>query len=306
MRIHIERESDYIHVTRTLAVAEQSSLYSVSACQNTQLTVCNRTTSVIVRVQGYNEVLSVNQALAHILDLTCIDVRHRHRYRYGQVDNDFLFGGRLPDFDNLVTNISRKLHFRTRKRLGRILEQILSFCLSSIFHTELCSEFCNVYNLFLGLFEYLFTLSVRRRIVEVHNSPLDALQSLKSLCDNMLSRLRKYLYRYVVGYEIFFNQSPDKRIFRLARSGKTYFYLLKSYLTKESEKLQLLLETHRYNQCLVAVSQIDTAPYGSFVDVLFFRPVVALKGRHIISSRVLVKVFHIYLLLKSLSFYLST
>ena len=175
VRIHIERESDYIHVTRTLAVAEQSSLYSVSACQNTQFTVCNRTTSVIVRVQRYNEVLSVNQALAHILDLTCIDVRHRHRYRYGQVDNDFLFGGRLPYFDNLVANISRKLHFRTRKRLGRILEQILSFCLSSIFHTEFCSEFCNVYNLFLGLFEHLFTLSVRRGIVEMHNSPLDAL-----------------------------------------------------------------------------------------------------------------------------------
>jgi hypothetical protein len=91
--------------------------------------------------------LSVDKALAHILDLAGIDVRMRHRHRDRQIDYHFLFGSRLPYLDDLVAYVSCKFHLGACKRLGRIFKYKLALGLCGILVEKLCSVARDLYYL---------------------------------------------------------------------------------------------------------------------------------------------------------------
>ncbi len=74
MQIHIQRKRDYVHVSRALAVSEKSSLYSVRARKQTELSIGDRAAPVVVRVQRHYNILPVVESFAHILYLLCVDV----------------------------------------------------------------------------------------------------------------------------------------------------------------------------------------------------------------------------------------
>src|SRR5699024_9311920 len=69
--------------------------------------------------------------------------------------------------------------------------------------------------------------------------------------------------------------------------------LLEADFDEQLEKLQLLLQAHRDDERLVAIAQIDAAPYRRFVHILFLRPFHARLRRHEILSAVLFKSFHV-------------
>ena len=79
----------------------------------------------------------------------------------------------------------------------------------------------------------------------MHYCVLAAFQRFKSLSYNVLTALGKHLYRYVVRYHILLYKRSQKRIFCLGSRRKTYFYFLKAYLHKQSEKIQLFFKIHR-------------------------------------------------------------
>ena len=57
--IHIQGEGNHVYVARTFAVTKQRALYSVTACKQPHFTIRNCATSVVVRVQGNDKVLTV-------------------------------------------------------------------------------------------------------------------------------------------------------------------------------------------------------------------------------------------------------
>ena len=127
LRIHavgekVHCQCDDIHVTCSLAVSEEGSLYPVTACQQPQLGISHSSSSVIVRVQRYYEVFPVMKILAHIFNLRCINVRHRHCHCSREIDNNLVFRCRLPYIDNFVADFSCKFNFCTCEALRRILK----------------------------------------------------------------------------------------------------------------------------------------------------------------------------------------
>ena len=74
--IHIHAECYNVNITCSFAVSEKSSFDSVTACEQAHFTVGNRTTSVIVRVEGNNKVFPVVEVVAHIFNLICVHMRH--------------------------------------------------------------------------------------------------------------------------------------------------------------------------------------------------------------------------------------
>ena len=66
---HVHSERYQIHVSRSFAVAEQSSLYPVSACQQSQLGIRHSRSSVVVRMERDYQVFPVVQIGAHVFYL---------------------------------------------------------------------------------------------------------------------------------------------------------------------------------------------------------------------------------------------
>ena len=103
------------------------------------------------------------------------------------------------------------------------------------------------------------------------NHILAALNSFKCSLDQMLSALNQYLHLHIVRNQILFNQCSQKIIFNLRSCRETDFDFLESQFHKQIEKFNLLFNNHWLDQCLIAVSQIDTAPDRCLLD-LFVRP----------------------------------
>ena len=100
-----------------------------------------------------------------------------------------------------------------------------------------------------------------------------ALDCLKGSADNMLSGLCQHLNRDIIRNQIFIDQLSQKFKFRLACCRKADFNFLEANLDKQLEKLDFFIQTHRYDQCLIAIPQIHTAPLRCFFYILFFCPV---------------------------------
>ena len=91
----------------------------------------------------------------------------------------------------------------------------------------------------------------------------------------MLSCLCQYLNRYILRNQILIDQLAQKFKFRLTGCRKADFNFLKANLYKQLEKLDFFIQTHRYDQCLIAIPQIHAAPLGCFFYIFFPCPVHA-------------------------------
>ena len=118
------------------------------------------------------------------------------------------------------------------------------------------------------------------------------LNRFKCLSDNMLSRLSQYLNRNIIWNQILLDQGTDKRIFRLRCRRKTNFDLFKSYFDKQFKELNLLLQAHRNDQCLVSVTKVNTTPDRCLIYIFFFSPFHTFHWRHKILSLIFCYVFH--------------
>ena len=187
MRVHIKSKRYYVNVTGTLTVSEQSTLYSVSAGKQAKLAVCNGTASVIMGMKRNDNVLPVHHILAHILYLTCVNVRKRHFNGNGQIDYNLIIGGGLPYVKHRIAYLKRKFRLCSGKALGRILKLEIAGCLFSVFLEQLCSFNGYVNNLVLGLSEYLFSLCYRGGIIQMYNCVLCTCKRFKRFLYDVFS-----------------------------------------------------------------------------------------------------------------------
>ena len=140
--------------------------------------------------------------------------------------------------------------------------------------------------------EHLFALSLRGGVVQVHDHVFCALDSFKGLADDMLARLGEHLNADIVGYQPVRDKTAAEFVFRFACRGETYLDLLKAELYEHPEEFELFIEAHRYHKSLIPVAEINAAPYRSFIDVLFFHPLIAALRRHEIISLIFAVYFH--------------
>ena len=77
----------------------------------------------------------------------------------------------------------------------------------------------------------------------------------------MFAGLDKYLYSHVVWDEIALYQHAKYLVLGLGSRWKADLYLLKSDFGKSFEVFELFLQVHRIDERLIAVAQVDAAPW---------------------------------------------
>ena len=131
--IHIHCQCNNVHVTGTLSISKKSTLDPVCPCQNTHLCICHTTASVIMRMKGYDHIISVFHMFTHILYLTCIYMRHCQFYCYRQIDNAFIIWCRLPYIQNCIADFKGIFRLCTGKAFRAVLKLEIAFCFISKF-----------------------------------------------------------------------------------------------------------------------------------------------------------------------------
>ena len=107
-----------------------------------------------------------------------------------------------------------------------------------------------------------------RRVVEVHDGPLRALQRFIGAADQRFARLREHLHGHVVGDAALLDQATDEIEVGLGRGWKADLDLLVAHLHQQFEHPKLAFAVHGLDERLVAVAQIDAAPHRGRRDRL--------------------------------------
>ena len=120
----------------------------------------------------------------------------------------------------------------------------------------------------------------------------DSFQRFESLADNVFPCLCQDLYSHIVRNHIPFYQCAEEFEFRFRCRWKTYFNFFESHADQHLVELQFFFEAHGNDQCLIAITQIYTAPDRCLVRVFFACPAHIHLRRHKITFFVLFNVFH--------------
>ncbi len=105
-------------------------------------------------------------------------------------------------------------------------------------------------------------LELGRRVVEVDDRPLRALEALDRPLDQLRTALHEHLDPDVVGDEILLDQEPREVEVRLRGRREADLDLLEAEPDEQIPHRRLRDDVHRVDQRLVAVAQVDRAPDG--------------------------------------------
>ena len=140
--------------------------------------------------------------------------------------------------------------------------------------------------------KHLLALRHRRRIVDVDDGVLHAVERLERLLDDMFARLRQDLHGHVVGNQVVLHEAAQERELRIGCGREAHLDLLEADLHEHLVEFQLLLQAHRYDQRLVAVAQIDAAPRRRLRRMLLLEPAQIYLRRQKILLLVLCEILH--------------
>ena len=117
----------------------------------------------------------------------------------------------------------------------------------------------------------------------MHYYILCAAHRIESFAYDVFARLGENLNGDVVGNEVVLYQLAQKIVFRFGGGGEADFYLFEADFYQKFEKFHLGFERHRLDKALVAVAQVNRAPYGRPFNCVLFRPVhTPLGGKEIL------------------------
>ena len=117
----------------------------------------------------------------------------------------------------------------------------------------------------------------------MYDGILHTAQRIECPANDMLACLRQHLHRYIVWNEIILHEAAQEFILRFRCGRKTDLDFFEPHSYEEIEKRQLLIEAHWNDERLIAVAQIDRAPYRRLLRRIFAQPVQTDLGRHIVS-----------------------
>ena len=102
----------------------------------------------------------------------------------------------------------------------------------------------------------------------MHDGAPGAADRLEAALDQLGARLGQHLDGDVLGHEIALDQLADKGEIGLGRGRKADLDLLEAELDQKVEHPPLAVGSHRLDQRLIAVAQVDAAPERRAVDNL--------------------------------------
>ncbi len=176
--------------------------------------------------------------------------------------------GRGPDdVLNRLANLERDLELGPGEAFGRIFELKVSaprgVCERSDLLGRIDRDFLDT--LRVGA-EHHFALQGGRRIVEVDDDLLRALDRLEGALDQFRAALGQDLDRDIVRNGAALDDRADEVEISLRGGGKGDLDLLEPHANQKLEHAVLALDAHRLDQRLIAVAEIDRAPDRGLVD----------------------------------------
>ena len=264
--VEIERDGDDIEVAGALADSEERALHAVGSGEESQLSGGGAGAAVVVRVKRERGEMAAGQVAGHPLDLIGVDIWRRVFDRGWEIENDFVFGSRLPDISHGLANLQGEIEFRAREALGRVFETNARTLVDERLHFFLQKRNRmrrDGDDLLVGRVEYILTLLRRGRVVEVKNNAARAAQGLERAHDEVFAALAEDLNRDILRNQVLLDKAAAEIEFDLRGRGKTNFDFLEAYADEHLEILELFFHAHRLCERLIAVAEINAAPNGS-------------------------------------------
>jgi len=257
----IQRERNDIDVSRPLSVAEERPFDTIGPRQHPELRSGHAATAVVMRMDADDRRVPVRQHSTKEFDRIRIYIRRRDFDRRRQVQNHRTSGIGLEHIHHRLTDLDRKIEFGRRITLGRILEAniLIRPCKGLRLH-ELRSIDCDRLDARPILPEDDASLERRCRVVEVNDRCRRALDCLEGSPNQVFAALREDLNRDVLRDSIFIDQPTNEIELRRRGARKADLDLLEPDCHQRLEEADLALPTHRLDERLIAVAQIDAAP----------------------------------------------
>ena len=173
----------------------------------------------------------------------------------------FRCGVGKPDVGDRVADLHREVELGAREALRRVFEEPLG---SRPFRHKVADQLGpgdrDPLDAFAVETEHQASLRRRRRVVQMDDGALRAVERLERALDLRLARLGEHLDRHVIGNQPLDDQLAREVVVGLRRRRKADFDFLVAHPHQEAEHPQLAVGVHRLDQRLVAVAQIHAAP----------------------------------------------
>ena len=219
-------------------------------------------------MQRDDDVLAVVEIAAHPFDLVGIDVGGRHLDGRRQVEDQLVVGGRLHDLGHRVADLQRHFELGAREALRRILEAIAAAGLGRHVGDHLGGVGGDLLDAGDVLLEHDAALQLAGRIVEVDDRVPGAFQRLEGAGNQLGPALHQHLQRHVGRHVALLDAPAGEVEIGLRGRRKPDLDFLEAHVEQQVEHARLALVTHRVDERLVAVAQVDRAPDRCLLDAL--------------------------------------
>ena len=294
--VHVHGQRDHIHVAGAFAVAEQGGLHTFCTGQQTQLCGGNTFAAVIVRMQGDDGAVAGGEITDEILNAVGKIVGHHVFHGGGEVQDDLILRGGVEMLQNSLADFHGVVHLGAHEGLGGILiAEIHAGGNDGL--RQLIDQIGGIGgNLgdtgLIHLKDHL-PLEGGGGVIEVENDVFCALNGLEGLLNQMRTGLHQHLNGHIVGNMAALDELTADFILGVGGGGEANFNFLHADVHQGVEHLQLLLQIHGVDQRLVAVAQVNGAPYRGLLDLLV-GPGAVRKGDGLIGNVFLTARFEIH------------
>ena len=262
----VEGEGDQVDVAGSLAVPEEAALDALGAGHQPELGGGDRGAAVVVWVDGEDRAVAVREAADEPLHPVGVDVRRERLDRGRQVDDHLRVGCGAPLVRDGLADLERIVELRVVEALRRVLEDDLRARLRRELLAELRAADGELGDPVAVEPEDDAPLRLRRRVVEVHDRALSALDRLERALDQLRPGLREDSDRRVVGDQGLLDEQAAEVEVGLRGGREADLDLLHAETDEQVEETTLAGDVHRVDERLVPVAEIGGAPDRRAVD----------------------------------------
>ena len=267
----VEREGDEVDVAGPLALAEEAAFDAVDAGQHGQLGRGDARAAVVVVVRRKHDVFASREVSAHVLDLVGVHVGRAPFDRRRQVDDDLAVRPGLPHVHDRFAHFEGEVQLGVDEDFGRVLESCNDVVAQRLLHVGdelLRAGHRQLLGRLLVVVEDDAAEDGRGCVVQVDDSPRQALQGIDGLVDDLLPRLGEDGDRHVLWHEALFDQAAAKLEVCRAGGGKADLDLFQPELDEQFEHELLAGGVHRLDEGLVSVAKVGREPPRRFQDAI--------------------------------------
>ena len=261
LRVEVECEGDQIDVARALAVAEDATLDAVRARHLAELGGSDGRAPVVVRVQADEDAIALVQVVVHVLDLVGVHVGRGCLNRGGQVVDNLFLRCRLPDFGDRIADFKGELGFGGAENLGRVfVEPVGLGVFGHAVHDTAGAVDRDLPDLVAAHVEHDPAEIRGAGVIEVNHRLLRADAGLHGALDQFRPGLCQRDDLDIIGDAVFIDERAHEIKIGLRGGRKSDLDFLEADLDQHFKEAQLARHAHRFDQRLVAITQIGAHP----------------------------------------------